>query len=61
MKHAMEGRDADSPIKPFGIEFLEELVISPEVLGAQGCSTTWSTLKSDSDDIDGTSDGDPCI
>ena len=47
--------------KPFGMEFLEEIVAYPSVSGNdEGCKTTWSNLKASSDDIDGTSNDDPC-
>ena len=47
--------------KPFGLEFLEEIALVPEfAYGSNGCHTDFSTLKSGSDDIDSSSDSEPC-
>lgn len=57
-------RHDDVAVRPFGVEFLEEVVGDHSVSGAQNCHTDWSDLKTvggmNVDDLDGSSENDPC-
>lgn len=61
MDTSSHNADAKVQLKPFGIEFLEEVVLPEAVLGSQTCTTHWSDLKSEGDDVGETTNNDPCI
>jgi len=57
----MEKKECNDAVKPFGIDYLEEIACAPEFGGASTCHTVWSNSSSPGvDDIDGGSNRDPC-
>lgn len=62
----MDDKPVKKAPKPFGIEYLEEVVIPPDFgssIQAACCTTSNSSMKTDTDDFDGSycTDVDMCV